>query len=447
MHRVLAALLIVVHAADATAEVPGVHSFTLGNGLTAVVIEDHRAPVVTEMVWYRVGSAEDPPGRAGLAHFLEHLMFKATDTLAEGEYDSVIRANGGSNNAFTTIDSTTFIARIAADRLDLVMGMEADRLVNLALAEKSVLAERDVVIEERRQVVDGDPAGRFREQLFAAFYPDSPVGRPTIGSEREIASLTRADALAFYDAHYAPNNAILIVAGDVGVDAVRALAERHFGPIPASPVASRAPRPLTPPAPTRIVAEDARLPLPEFVRLYPAPARRPGDQREAAALTVLADLLGGERVTAVMSRELAGADGIALGAYAFYSDTGVGGQNFGLSLSPKPGVDPAEAEAALDALIARFLAAGPDPGEIARMRNRARAAEIYQLDDVPGRANLVGERQAADQRLADVEAWPGLVQAVTAEDVAAAARDVLRSDNAVTGWLMPAGAAPPGDGR
>ena len=226
---------------------PGLHSFTLDNGLTAVVIEDHRAPVVTQMVWYRVGSADDPAGQSGTAHFLEHLMFKATDELAEGEFSRIVAENGGSDNAFTSIDHTAYFQRVAADRLDLVMGMEADRMVDLAPTEASVLSERDVVIEERRQMVDGDPGGPFAEQLMAALYPNSPDGRPTIGWEHEIARLTRESAMDFYRAHYAPNNAILVVAGDVDADEVRRLAERHFGPIPASARSLRRHRPQEPP--------------------------------------------------------------------------------------------------------------------------------------------------------------------------------------------------------
>ena len=200
-----------------------------------VVIEDHRAPVVIQMVWYRVGSADDPAGQSGLAHFLEHLMFNATDELAEGAFSRIVAENGGSDNAFTSADYTAYFQRVAADRLEMVMSMEADRMVDLAPTEAGVLSERDVVLEERRQVVESRPGRRFRRgRCPAALYLNHPYGRPVIGWEHEIASLDPAPAMDFYRAHYAPNNAVLVVAGDVDADEVRRLAEKHFGPIPAS---------------------------------------------------------------------------------------------------------------------------------------------------------------------------------------------------------------------
>ncbi len=441
MRHVLPALVLlpaVLDPASAAAE-PGLHSFTLENGLTAVVVEDHRAPVVTQMVWYRVGSADDPAGQSGIAHFLEHLMFKATDELAEGEFSRIVAENGGSDNAFTSIDHTAYFQRVAADRLELVMGMEADRMVDLAPTEANVLSEREVVIEERRQVVESDPGGPFTEALMAALYPGSPDGLPTIGWEHEIAGLTWQNAMDFYRAHYAPNNAILVVAGDVDADGVRRLAERHFGSIPASePVAPRHRRQEPPrDAAARVEVRDARAGVPRLTRLYLAPQRRAGDQREAAALAVLADLLGGPRVTSIMGRDLVGGDGIALGAEAWYSDIGLNAQTFGVGLAPKPGIDLAEAEAALDALIARFFEEDPDPAEIERIKGRLRADEIYALDETWGRAHRVGAALTSGLTLEDVDAWPDLLQSVTAEDVEAAARAVLRIENSVTGWLLP----------
>ena len=438
LSAVVLLLPLLAPAAGRTAE-PGLHSFTLDNGLAVVVIEDHRAPAVTQTLWYRVGSADDPAGQAGTAHFLEHLMFKATDKLAEGEFDRTVEENGGSFSAFTTIDHTAFTVRVAADRLDLMMGMEADRMAHLAPSEASVLSERAVVIEERRQVVDGDPGGAFNEQLLPALYHGSPRARPTIGPEAEIAGLTRDTAMAFYRAHYAPNNATLVVAGDVDTETVRQLAERHFGPIPPAPLPPRPDMAATPPAQPGppIVVHDARVAVAQLSRLHLAPPRRPGDQQQAAALIVLADLLGGQRVTSLMSRDLVGADGIALAAGASYGDTGLGPQSFGLYLVPKPGVAPVEAEAALDALVARFLEQGPDPAEIERIKGRIRAMDVYKLDDVSGRASDVAEALTSGLTLYDIKAWPDVLAAVTVEDVRAAAAEVLDKDGSVSGWLLP----------
>jgi zinc protease len=406
-----------------------------------VVIEDHRAPVVTQMVWYRVGSADDPAGQAGTAHFLEHLMFKATDKLADGEFSRVVADNGGAENAFTSVDQTAYFERIAADRLDLVMGMEADRMVNLSPAAASVLSEREVVREERGQVVESDPGGVLREKLMAALYPNSPEGRPAIGTDREIAGLTQAGEMAFYRAHYAPNNAILVVAGDVYADEVHRMAERHFGAIPALAQIALRPRTQEPPrdAAGRLVMHDPRVTEPQFTRLYLAPPRRTGDQKGAAALVVLADLLDGDRVTSVMNRDLVQGDGIALAADAFYVETGLNLQTFGFSVVPKPGTRLGAAEPALDALIAGFVAQGPDPAEVERIKGRRRGAEIFGLDNVPGRANRIGDALTSGLTLEDVEEWPDILQSVTAADVQEAARAVLRIENSVTGWALPPG--------
>ncbi|MBA3326192.1 MAG: insulinase family protein [Rhodobacteraceae bacterium] len=434
----LALLPLALAAPAGAAPEPGLTSFTLDNGLTGVVIEDRRAPVVTHMVWYRVGSADDPAGQSGIAHFLEHLMFKATGTLADGEFSRIVSDNGGTDNAFTSTDYTGYFQRIAADRLDLVMGMEADRMVNLAPTEAGVLSERDVVLEERRQVVESAPSGPYNEQRRAALYLNHPYGRPVIGWEHEIETFTREKALAFYRDHYAPNNAILGVAGDVDAAEVERLAEKHFGPIPASPAISPRLRPQEPPhrAARRIEMRDARVREPSVSRAYLAPQRRSGDQADAAALYVLAELLGGSAATSVMARDLVMGRGLALDAGAFYSDTGVDAQTFGLYVSPKPGVSLADAEAALDALIARFVAEGPDPAQLARIKGRIRASEIYALDDQSRRARRIGTALTSGLTLQDVADWPDLLDAVTVEDVQAAARAVFRAENSVTGWLM-----------
>lgn len=441
------ALLPLAFAAPAgAAPEPGLHGFTLDNGLTGVVIEDRRAPVVTHMIWYRVGSADEPAGQSGIAHFLEHLMFKATGQLEDGEFSRIVSDNGGTDNAFTSADYTGYFQRIAADRLDLVMGMEADRMANLAPTEAGVLSERDVVLEERRQVVESAPSGPYNEQRRAALYLNHPYGRPVIGWEHEIEEFTREIALDFYREHYAPNNAILVVAGDVDAGEVERLAAKHFGPIPASSAIGPRLRPQEPPhrAARRIEMRDARVREPSVGRAYLAPQRQPGAQEEAAALYVLAELLGGAAVTSVMGQELVLGQAIALDAGAFYSDTGVDQQTFGLYVSPKPGVSLAEAEAALDALLARFVAEGPDPAQLGRIKGRIRAGEIYALDDQSGRARRIGVALTSGLTLEDVAAWPDLLQAVTPEDIKAAAEAVFRIENSVTGWLTGDGAEPRG---
>lgn len=440
----LALALMLPLSAGAAEPDPAISTFTLDNGLVGVVIEDHRAPVVTNMVWYRVGSADEPPGQSGIAHFLEHLMFKATETLEDGEFSRIVSENGGQENAFTSYDYTGYFQRIAADRLDLVMGMEADRMANLAPTAEGVLSERDVVIEERRQVVENDPGGPFGEQRRAALYVNHPYGRPVIGWKHEMEEFDREKALAFYRAHYAPNNAILVVAGDVEPEEVERLARKHFGPIPASEEVAPRLRPQEPPpaAARRVEFRDPRVRQPYVSRSYLAPQRRPGDQDEAAALSVLAAVLGGSGITSIMAQQLQLEEGIALDAGAYYADTGLDPQSFGLYVVPKPGIDLAEAEARMDAAIARFIEEGPDPAQLERIKTRIRAAETYQLDDQQSRAREIGTALTTGLTLADVEAWPERLQAVTARDVQEAARTIFRPEASVTGWLMAPDAAP-----
>jgi zinc protease len=440
LRHILAVALLVLAALPLRAQQGDVTGFTLENGLEVVVIADHRAPVVAHMVWYRVGAADEPPGQSGIAHFLEHLMFKGTPTTPEGTFSRTIRAQGGEDNAFTANDYTGYHQRIAADRLPLVMAMEADRMVNLDPSEAAVHSERDVVMEERRQVVENTAGGLFNEQRRAALYLNHPYRNPVIGWMHEIEGYTRDMAMDFYRAHYAPNNAILIVAGDVTAEAVRVLAEEHYGPLPPSDAIPPRLRPQEPPhlAPRRLEFRDARVKNPSVSRTYLAPPRRSGDQAEAAALYVLAELLGGSGVTSVFARELVHGEGLALDAGAFYSETGIDPQTFGLYVVPRPGVSLAEAEARMDELVARMIAEGPDPADLDRIKTRIRAAETYALDNLHRRARRIGVELTSGLTLDDSRAWPAALAAVTPEDVQVAAAAVFRTEYSVTGWLMAA---------
>lgn len=440
-HRALPlAVALGLMALPAWAEMPeGITHFTLPNGLETVVIEDPRAPVVVQMVWYKIGAADELPGKSGIAHYLEHLMFKGTDRLEAGEFSRTVTANGGTDNAFTSWDFTAYFQRIASDRLPLVMDMEADRMANLSISDEDWMAERQVVLEERAQRIDSDPRAIFAEELNATLYYNHPYGRPIIGWRDEIAALTREDAIAWYDTHYSPHDAILVVAGDVTADEVRALAEEYYGPIPAKGEAAPRLRPQEPQQRTarRLEMSDPRVAQPQMTRRVLAPARQPGDQRQAAALTVLADLLGGSTQTSVLGRELV-LGGTALWVSASYSGLSVDQTDFGLALVPAEGTTPEAAEAALDAAIARFLENGPDLADLERVKTRIRASEIYARDSAHGRAYEYGQGLATGLSVEDVNDWPEILTEVTAEDVAAAARLVLDRPAHVTGWLLPA---------
>ncbi|QYK42252.1 MAG: insulinase family protein [Paracoccaceae bacterium] len=434
LHRLTLALTLLATPLAAQ----GVTDFMLDNGMQVVVIEDHRAPAVTNMVWYKVGAADEPPGKSGIAHFLEHLMFKGTDTLAPGEFSATVEAQGGDDNAFTSWDYTAYHQRAAADRLPLLLRMEADRMVNINMSEDDVATERQVILEERSQRTDSDPGALFSEQRRAAQYLNHPYGIPIIGWRHEMEGLTRADALEFYRRHYAPNNAVLVVAGDVTPDQVRALAEEHFGPIPPSADLPPRVRPAEPPqiAERRVKMTDARVAQPYVIRTYLAPQRDADSQERAAALTYLAELLGGSGTTSVMARALQFDRQVAVYTSAFYDGQSLDQGTFGVAVVPVPGVGLAEAEAAMDDVIARFIEEGPEPGAFARVKTQMKAAEIYALDNTASRARRYGTALTTGLTVADVQAWPDVLQAVTPEDVMAAAREVFDRRRAVTGWLM-----------
>ena len=431
-----AAFLAFAAAVPALAD--DVTTFSLSNGMDAIVIEDHRAPAVTHMVWYRVGSADEVRGKSGLAHYLEHLMFKGTPAVPDGQFSRIITANGGYDNAFTSSDQTVYFQRLAADRLEIAMRMEADRMRNLVLSEEDAATELQVILEERSQRVDSSPQALFSEQLDAAQYLNHPYGTPTIGWRAEMEGLTRQDALDWYDRFYAPNNATLIVAGDVDPDQVRRLAETHYGPLQPSPGIAPRVRPAEPPqlAERRLSFASPNISQPYVVRSYLAPERDPGDQKDAAALTFLAALLGGDPQTSVLSRALVFDRKVAVSAGADYDGTSYDDTTFSLFIAPVPGTSLKDAEAALDLAVADFLAKGVDPAQFERLRTQIRAGLIYQKDDVGDLANMYGSAITAGLGVADVEAWPEVLQSVSMDDVMVAARKVLDRSQAVTGWAM-----------
>lgn len=439
--RFLIAAFLAVGLGTPISAKEGVTDFTLDNGLQVVVIEDHRAPVVVHMLWYRAGAADEQPGVSGIAHFLEHLLFKATDTMEAGELSRVVAENGGSDNAFTSQDYTAYFQRVAADRLGLMMQMEADRMRNLRLTQDDIATERNVILEERAQRTDNDPSSLFYEQMNAAAYLNHPYGTPIIGWRHEAAQLSREDALAFYERFYAPNNAVLIVAGDVTPDEVKVLAQKHYGPLKPTPDLMARERRAEPPqlAERRIRFEDPRVSQPYVYRQYVAPERDAGAQEEAAALVYLAEILGGSGATSVLGRALQFQNPIAVYAGAGYGSVMLDDTEFSLVVYPTQGTSLAEAEAALDAQIAKFLDTGIDPDQFERIKFQIRADQVYALDSAMERAQRYGRALTSGLTIEDVQAWPDVLQAVTPEQVMDAARKVFDDRRSVTGWLVPEG--------
>ncbi|MBA83575.1 M16 family metallopeptidase [Thalassobius sp. S69A] len=415
-----------------------VSDFVLDNGMQVVVIEDHRAPVVVHMVWYRAGSADEPPGQSGVAHFLEHLLFKGTDTLAPGEFSATVAQNGGTDNAFTSYDYTAYYQRVAADRLPLMMRMEADRMKNLRLSEDDIRTERDVILEERNMRVENNASALFREQKDAVQYLNHRYGVPVIGWKHEMEELDREDALSFYGTYYSPNNAILVVAGDVQPDEVLALAQEYYGTIPANPaLPMERYRSAEPPqtAERRLTYRDARVAQPYVSRSYLAPERDSGAQQEAAALTILAEVLGGS-TTSILAEKLQFDSQTAIYTGAFYRGGSLDDTTFDMVVVPAPGVTLQQAEDAMDQVLVDLLETGIDDDRLERVKLQIRASEIYALDNTEGLANRYGRALTQGLTVQDVQDWPNILQAVTAQDVLSAARNVLDRRKSVTGWLM-----------
>lgn len=431
----LAGGLTLASKANATEEL--ITTFTLENGMDVVVVEDHRVPVVQHMVWYRAGSADEPAGTSGIAHFLEHLLFKATDKMAAGEFSATVAANGGQDNAFTSYDYTAYFQRVASDRLDLMMQMESDRMRNIRLTDEDILTERDVILEERNQRTDSNPGALFGEQMNAALYLNHRYGVPIIGWRHEMEELSKADALSFYETYYAPNNAILVVSGDVDPEEVKRLADLYYGVIPANPDLPQRLRPQEPPqiAARRLVFEDARVAQPYVRRTYIAPERDSGAQEKAAALFMLSELLGGG-TTSYMAERLQFQDKKAVWTGASYNGGALDDARFDLVIVPADGVSLQEAEDAMDAVVAEYIERGVDPEELDRIKLQLRASEIYARDDVDAIARRYGRAMTTGLTVEDVKAWPQILQDVTGEDVIAAARDVLQLKRSVTGWLV-----------
>ncbi|MEF2070248.1 M16 family metallopeptidase [Consotaella aegiceratis] len=421
-----------------------IDSFTLDNGLQVVVIPDHRAPIVTHMIWYKVGAADEQPGVSGIAHFLEHLMFKGTEKHPEGEFSQAVADIGGQENAFTTQDYTAFFQQVAADQLEMVMGFEADRMENLVLSDEQVLPERDVILEERRMRTDNDPGAQLSESVQATLFENSPYGIPVIGWRNEMEQLSREDAIEFYDKYYTPNNATLIVAGDVTSDEVRKLAEATYGMVPrrADPgqrVRPQEPEPLTA---RTVTLTDARVTQPSLQRAYLVPSDGNAESGEAEALDVLADILGGG-TTSRFYRSLIVDQAIAAGAGTYYAGTALDDGQFIIYGTPRGDATLDQIEAALDAEIAKVVKDGITEDELERAKNHVRKGVIYERDNQAAMARRYGAALSTGRSIEDVETWPDRIEAVTVDQVNAVARKYLKPERSVTGYLKPE----PGAGR
>jgi zinc protease len=433
----LAVVALAGAAASAAYAGADVSHFTLANGLQVVVVPDHRAPVVTHMIWYKVGAADETPGKSGLAHFLEHLMFKGTESNPGGTFSRLVAEIGGQENAFTASDYTGFFQRIPRAHLKDMMALEADRITGLVLTDDVVQPELNVVLEEQNMRIANNPSARLLEQMDAALYLNHPYGRPVIGWRQEIEQLKRDDALAFYRRFYSPNNAIVVVAGDVTADEVKADAEATYGKVAERAESNPRRRPMEPAqeAARTVTLADFRVEQPSISRDYLVPSETSAKPGESEALEVLAHVLGsGENSR--LYRRLVVDQRIALSAGASYGGTALDYTKFVISGSPKTGVSLHQLEAAIDTVIAELIAQGITHDELDRTKTKLIADSVYAEDNQATLARWYGSALATGQTVEAVRGWPDRIRAVTAESVQNAARTWLDRRRSVTGYLV-----------
>ncbi|MGE3247216.1 MAG: M16 family metallopeptidase [Beijerinckiaceae bacterium] len=427
-------------AHGASEQGPQISQFALSNGMAVIVIPDRRAPVVTHMVWYRNGSADDPLLKSGIAHFLEHLMFKGTEKHPKGEFSDIVAELGGQENAFTSYDFTAYYQRVPKEHLKVMMEFEADRMTNLVLTDEVVAPERDVVLEERRMRTDNDPGAQLGEEMAAALYAHHPYGTPIIGWEHEIETLGREDALNYYGRFYTPENATLIVAGDVDEENVRACAEETYGKIPARGQAPQRSRPKEPqPRAHKLVTlADEKVEQPIAQQLYLVPSYRTAAPGEGEALELLAHILGGG-LTSNLYRALVIEKKIAVAVGAYYWGNSWDETRFHVYGIPAPEVSLEQLEDEIMDVIDAMAETPVAEDVLARAKTRLIADTVYAQDSQVSLARMYGISITTGSSVEDIAAWPSRIDAVTAEDIRNAARTWLQRRRSVTGYLLPSG--------
>jgi zinc protease len=416
---------------------PKAADFTLANGLQLVVIPDHRAPVVTHMIWYKVGAADETAGKSGLAHFLEHLLFKGTAKNPAGRFSTVVARIGGQENAFTSNDYTGYYQRVPADQLKKVMEFEADRMTGLVLTDAVVLPERDVILEERNQRMENNPRARLGEQMDAALFLNHPYGKPVIGWRHEMEQLSRDDAIGFYRRFYAPNGAVVVIAGDIEPAAARKLAEETYGKIVRNAAVMARKRPQEPPqvVPRSLTLADARVEQPLLQRSYLVPSFAIAKKGQSEALEVLGHILGSGS-NSRLYRALVVDKHVAVSAGAYYDSSALDMGKFGVYGVPRQGDTLAQLEAEIDAVIAQLIDKGVTAEELDRAKSRLIADAIYAQDNQASMARWYGAALMTGATVDDVRLWPSRIRAVTAEAVQDVAREWLVKRRSVTGYLI-----------
>lgn len=430
------------HAQEAAREkIFNAESFTLENGMRVVVIPNHRVPVVTHMVWYGVGGADEQPGQSGLAHYVEHLMFKGTETVPPGEFSKRVRALGGNDNAFTSQDFTAYFQSVAVEHLETVMTMEADRMNNLTFPGAEVDSERLVVLEERRERTENDPTGYFYEQMRGTLFMNHPYSDPVIGWLHETEALTRDNVMEFYNTWYAPNNAILIVSGDITAERLKPLAEKTYGALPAETVPERVWTQVPPLLATqRLVLHHPSIQQPSFLRLYRVPGMRQNKQ-ESLALDLLTSIMS-DGQNSRLYKSLVVDQKLATGANMGYSGSAISDATLQISATPAEGVSLEQLEEAVDAELHKVANDGVTRQELTEAVTRLSDAYNFSRDSLQGPAMTFGHALITGSTIEDVEYWAYDIQKLTVEQINDVARRYLDPDDInkrpyVTGYVLP----------
>lgn len=439
--RLLLLVLLALSAVPAAAA--AAREKTLGNGLRVIVQEDHRAPVITVQVWYRVGSSHEPPGRTGISHVLEHMMFKGTRDVPAGEFSRLVSRFGGQHNAFTSTHYTAYYQNYDKSRLALALALEADRMRQLVLDEQEFRKELAVVIEERRLRVEDNPAALARERFRVVALPGNPAGQPVIGWPDDLAALTVADLRDWYDTWYSPNNAILVVVGDVAAEEVFRQAERQFGGLRARRLPRSTP-PRTAVAPgLREVTINVPVNVPTLSMAWNVPSLGTAPDNDAWALSVLAGVLDGG-LSARLETELVRNRKVASAISAHYSALERGDTLFSLQAIPADGRTLDELRKAITEVVGKLREAPPAADELARVKAQVVAGLVYQQDSTEGQANLIGALASMGYDWQLKDSWAERISAVTAADVRRVARRYLVDDALAVARILPArrGATP-----
>lgn len=413
-------------------------SYTLANGLQLVVVENRLSPAVMQMVWYKVGAADEVSGKTGLAHYLEHLMFRGTKDIAPGDYSKMIAGLGGRDNAFTSYDYTAYHAIVAADQLPLIMRLEADRMQNLAITPETAKPELGVVLNERHERTDNDPHGRFAEKFRSILLPNHVYGRPIIGWRPEIAKLTAADAMDFYRQHYAPNNAIVVISGNVDAAEVLRLATSIYGTIPANQaiVPRQREAVIVPPVRKQFTMKDVDVRQPYLSQQTVVPSYKTQRHREAYALEVLAEVLGGGEV-GLLYKELVLNQAVASGLDVDYDPQSLGDAIFAITATPQPERKITELKSALGKYLKKLAKDGLDAKTVAAAKLRLQRGAVFARDSLMAPGYVFGMGLTTGQSIAEIENWPQRIKAVSVAEVNQALKDLLKNKQRVTGVLQP----------